>query len=123
MEANYLAKMRQGTTGDAERVKSDVLSEEKQGARVLVKTRVTSGQDSASIDYVMEKDKRGWRAVDVITEGVSLTETYRDQVSRLMAKKGFDAVVTALEKKRKAIEAEEEKPAGPEAKASTSAPQ
>jgi phospholipid transport system substrate-binding protein len=123
MEANYLAKMRQGTTGDAEKVKSEVLSEEKQGDRVLVKTRVTSGQESAAIDYVMEKQKKGWRAVDVITEGVSLAETYRDQVSRLMAKKNFDAVVSALERKRKSLEAEEEKPAAPEAKAAASAPQ
>lgn len=122
MEANYLAKMRQGKTGDVEKVKSEVLSEEKQDDHVLVKTRVVSGQDIASIDYVMERGKKGWRAVDVITEGVSLAETYRDQVSRLMAKKNFDAVVSALEKKRKALEAEEEKPAAPEGKAPASAP-
>lgn len=112
MEANYLAKMRQGKSSDVDKVKSDVLSEEKQGDRTLVKTRVTSGEDSAAIDYVMEREKKGWKAVDVFTEGVSLAETYRDQVSRLMAKKNFDAVVNALEKKRKALEAEEDKPAG-----------
>ncbi len=120
MEANYLAKMRQGKTDDVDRVKSDVLSEEKQGERTLVKTRVTSGQDSAAIDYLMEKAKKGWRAVDVFTEGVSLVETYRDQVTRIMAKKNFDAVVGALEKKRKALEADEEKPAS---KAAAPAPQ
>jgi ABC-type transporter MlaC component len=112
MEANYLSKMRQGKSSDVDKVKSDVLSEEKQGERTLVKTRVTSGQDTASIDYLMERGKKGWRAVDVLTEGVSLVETYRDQVSRLLAKKNFDAVVTALEKKRKALEADEDKPAG-----------
>ncbi len=112
MEANYLARMRQGKSSDVEKVKSDVLSEEKQGdGRALVKTRVTSGQDTAAIDYVMEREKKGWRAVDVITEGVSLAETYRDQVSRIMAKKNFEAVVSALEKKRKQLEAEEDKPA------------
>jgi phospholipid transport system substrate-binding protein len=106
MEANYLSKMRQGKSSDVDKVKSEVLSEEPQGDRRLVKTRVSSGQDTASIDYVMEKEKKGWRAVDVLTEGVSLAETYRDQVSRLMAKKNFEAVITALEKKRKALEAE-----------------
>ena len=106
MEANYLSKMRQGKSSDVDKVKSEVLSEEPQGDRRLVKTRVSSGQDTASIDYVMEKEKKGWRAVDVLTEGVSLAETYRDQVTRLMAKKNFEAVIAALEKKRKALEAE-----------------
>ena len=111
MEANYLSKMRQGKTADVDQVKSEVLSEEKKGEQMLVKTRVTSGPDTAAIDYLMEREKKGWRAVDVLTEGVSLAETYHDQVSRLMAKKNFDAVVSALEKKRKALEAEEDKPA------------
>jgi ABC-type transporter MlaC component len=123
MEANYLAKMRQGKTAEVEKVKSEVIEEKKQGGRTLVKTRVTSGQESAAIDYLMEKEKKGWRAVDVFTEGVSLAETYRDSVARLMAKKNFDAVVNALEKKRKALEAEEEKPAAPEGKAAAAAPQ
>ena len=111
MEANYLSKMRQGKTADVDQVKSEVLSEEKKSEQTLVKTRVTSGPDTAAIDYLMEREKKGWRAVDVLTEGVSLAETYHDQVSRLMAKKNFDAVVSALEKKRKALEAEEDKPA------------
>lgn len=109
MEANYLAKMRQGKSSDVQQVKGEVLGEERQGQRTLVKTRVRSGEDSAAIDYVMERTARGWRAVDVITDGVSLAETYRDQVMRLMAKKNFDAVVTALEKKRKALEAEQDR--------------
>lgn len=116
MEANYLSKMRQGKTSDTGSVKSAVLSEEKKGEQTLVKTQVTSGADTASLDYLMERGKKGWRAVDVLTEGVSLAETYRDQVSRLMAKKNFDAVVSALEKKRKALEADEEKPAAADGK-------
>lgn len=111
MEANYLSKMRQGKTADVDKVKSEVLGEEKQGEHTLVKTRVHSGDDTAAIDYVMEHEKKGWRAVDVITEGVSLADTYREQVTRLLPKKGFDGVVEALEKKRKAIEAEEDSPA------------
>ena len=111
MEANYLSKMRQGKTADVDSVKSEVLSEEQKGEQTLVKTRVTSGPDSAAIDYLLEREKKGWRAVDVLTEGVSLAETYRDQVARLVAKKNFEAVVSALEKKRKALEADEDKPA------------
>lgn len=109
MEANYLSKMRQGKSADVDKVHSEVLGEEPKGDDTLVHTKVASGADTAAVDYVMKKQARGWRAVDVITEGVSLADNYREQVQRLMAKKDFDAVVTAFERKRKALEAEEDK--------------
>jgi len=111
MEANYLAKMRQGKSSDVDRIKSDILGEEPQGNATLVRTKVQSGEDSAAIDYVMQKGPKGWRAVDVITEGVSLADTYREQVSKILAKKSLNDVIAALDKKRKALEAEQEKPA------------
>ena len=111
MEANYLAKMRQGKTTDTERIKVDILGEEPQGNATLVRTKVQSGEDSAAIDYVMEKRSKGWRAVDVITEGVSLADTYREQVAKILAKKSLNDVIAALDKKRKALEAEQDKPA------------
>jgi len=111
MEANYLAKMRQGKSTDTERIKVDILGEEPQGNATLVRTKVQSGEDSAAIDYVMEKRSKGWRAVDVITEGVSLADTYREQVAKILAKKSLNDVIAALDKKRKALEAEQDKPA------------
>src|SRR5438876_7290262 len=62
MEANYLAKMRQGKTEDVDKIKSEVVGEERQGERTLVKTQVKSGEDTAAIDYAMEKERRGRRA-------------------------------------------------------------
>ena len=110
MEANYLVKMGQAKAEDVARAKTDIGGEEKQGERTVVKTTVKSGQDTAAIDYVMEKAPRGWRAVDVITEGVSLAETYREQVGKLLPKKGIDGVISALEKKKKALESELDTP-------------
>jgi ABC-type transporter MlaC component len=57
----------------------------------------------------MEQRKGGWKAVDVVTEGVSLVDTYKDQVSKLLPKKGIDGVIAALERAKKRIE--EEQPA------------
>jgi phospholipid transport system substrate-binding protein len=107
MEANYLYRMRQGKNTDVDKLKTEVLGEEKQGDRTLVKTHVRSDQDTVEIDYVMERGKKGWAAIDVITEGVSLAETYREQVAKLWPKKGLEGVISALEKKRKALEVEE----------------
>jgi phospholipid transport system substrate-binding protein len=113
MEASYLAKMQEskGSGVNPASVKNELLGEEPQDTKVLVKSRVTSGTDSAKVDYLMEKEPKGWRAVDVVTEDVSLVETYRDQVGRLLPKKGIAGVISALEKKRKSFEAQADAPA------------
>ena len=111
MEANYLAKMRQGKGTDVERIRTEITGEEQQGSHTVVHTKVHSGEDTAAIDYLMEKRPKGWRAVDVITEGVSLAETYREQVAKILAKKSLNDVIAALDRKRKTLEADENKPA------------
>ena len=110
MEANYLAKMRQGTQTDVDKVHTEITGEEQLDGRTVVHTKVHSGEDTAAIDYVMEKTPRGWRAVDVITEGVSLADTYREQVAKILAKKSLNDVIAALDRKRKTLEADENKP-------------
>jgi phospholipid transport system substrate-binding protein len=108
MEANYLSKMERGQV-DMSKVKNEIVGESKEGDRTVVKTKVVAGDDTAAVDYVMEPRKGGWHAVDVITEGVSLVDTYKDQVNKLLPKKGIDGVIAALERAKKRIE--EEQPA------------
>jgi phospholipid transport system substrate-binding protein len=105
MEANYLSKMERGQV-DMSKVKNEIVGESKEGGRSVVKTRVVAGDDTAQVDYVMEQRKGGWKAVDVITEGVSLVDTYKDQVNKLLPKKGIDGVISALERAKKRIEEE-----------------
>ncbi len=111
MEANYLAKMRQGKKTDVDRIRTEITGEEQQGSHTIVHTKIDSGGETAAIDYVMERRGKGWRAVDVITEGVSLAETYREQVAKILAKKSLNDVIAALDRKRKTLEADESKPA------------
>lgn len=118
MEANYLAKMKQGNV-DISKVRNEILGETKQGDKVIVRTRIVTGKDSAEVDYLMERGKKGWKAVDVITEGVSLVDTYKEQVNKLLPKKGVDGVIEALDRARKRLEEQEDKPA---ASAQQSAP-
>ena len=110
MEANYLSKMQQGNV-DISKVRNEILGETKQGDKTVVKTKVTSGKDTVEVDYVMERGKKGWKAVDVITEGVSLVDTYKDQVNKLLPKKGVNGVIDALERARKRLEEQQDKPA------------
>jgi len=109
MEANYLTKMQQGQV-DMSKVRNEILGESKRGDKTLVKTRVITGKDTAEVDYVMERTKKGWKAVDVVTEGVSLVDTYRDQVNKLLPKKGVNGVIDALERAKKRLEEQQDKP-------------
>jgi ABC-type transporter MlaC component len=103
MEASYLSRM-QGKVS-VEEVKVNYLGEEKKAGRPIVKTQFVAGKDVAAIDYVFASDKK-LHAVDVLTEGVSLAETYRESIAGLWPKKGFDGVVAAFDKKAKRFEAE-----------------
>ena len=121
MEANYLSKMQQGQV-DMSKVRNEILGETKQGDKTLVKTRVVTGKDSAEVDYLLVRTKKGWKAVDVITEGVSLVDTYREQVNRIIPKKGVNGVIDALERAKKRLEEEQDKPTASAEPSSSSAP-
>ena len=111
MEANYLVKGRESGEVDVAKVKTEVTGEEPREGQTLVKTTLQSGDDSAKVDYVLEHHGKHWRAVDVITEGASLAETYREMIDTLWPKGGINKVVDRLEKKRKSLEAKESAPA------------
>jgi phospholipid transport system substrate-binding protein len=121
MEANYLSKMQQGEV-DVSKVRHEVLGDSRQGDKTLVKTRVITGKDSAEVDYLMERGKKGWKAVDVITEAVSLVDTYREQVNKLLPKRGVNGVIDALERARKRLEEQQDKPAASAQPANAPAP-
>jgi ABC-type transporter MlaC component len=103
MEGSYLTRMEGKTSVDE--VKVDYLGEEEKDGHPLVHTRFTAGQDAVAIDYVLDKSARR-RAIDVITESVSLAESYREKINELWPKKGFEGVVSAFEKKARRFDAD-----------------
>ncbi|MBS2025989.1 MAG: ABC transporter substrate-binding protein [Deltaproteobacteria bacterium] len=106
MEASYLTKMQGKLAVDD--VKVEYLGEEPKGENTLVKTRFTYGQDALNLGFVIAKGAKGKKAhaVDVFTEDVSLVDSYKDQINSLWAKKKFEGVVGAFEKKKKQLEAQ-----------------
>jgi len=49
-----------------------------------------------------EKDE--WRIYDIITDDVSLLETYQGQFRKLLSEKGFDGLLSTLKAKRAQLE-------------------
>ncbi|MGV3623789.1 MAG: MlaC/ttg2D family ABC transporter substrate-binding protein [Archangium sp.] len=77
-----------------------------EGNDAEVKTSLKVKSDTFSVNYRLYRAdaKANWRIFDVITDEVSLVETYKDQFKKQMAKNGFDGLITALKKKQESLE-------------------
>jgi phospholipid transport system substrate-binding protein len=71
-----------------------------------VATTVKVKQDVVPVEYKLfrENEKGEWRIYDIVTDDVSLLETYQGQFRKLMADKGFDGLLTTLKSKRAQLE-------------------
>jgi len=64
-----------------------------------VRTRVTMPKGGeAPVDYAFHKTAQGWKAFDVIVEGISYVTTYRNQIMPEVRDKGIDNVIERLNK-------------------------
>lgn len=63
--------------------------------RVRTRVRTPNGQ-FIPVDYIFRKSEAGWRAFDVIVEGISYVTTYRNQIMPQVEASGIDAVTERL---------------------------
>jgi phospholipid transport system substrate-binding protein len=78
-----------------------------EGNEATVETTITVKKDQVPVDYKLYKVSGkggGWRIYDVITDKVSLVDTYRGQFRKLLADKGFDGLLSTLKAKRAQLE-------------------
>ncbi|HEY5774556.1 MAG TPA: ABC transporter substrate-binding protein [Xanthomonadales bacterium] len=62
-----------------------------------VRTRVTLPEGGeAPIDYAFHKTAEGWKAFDVVVEGISYITTYRNQIMPEVQANGIDSVIERL---------------------------
>lgn len=63
--------------------------------RVRTRVKLPSGGE-APIDYAFHKTADGWKAFDVIVEGISYVTTYRNQIMPEVQANGIDSVIERL---------------------------
>jgi phospholipid transport system substrate-binding protein len=63
--------------------------------RVRTRVKLPTGGE-APIDYAFHKTSDGWKAFDVIVEGISYVTTYRNQIMPEVQDKGIDLVIKRL---------------------------
>jgi phospholipid transport system substrate-binding protein len=73
-----------------------------QGDSAHVRTTTEYQGTQTPVVYLLERQDDGeWKAEDIVLDGVSTAEGYARSFQSVMRKRGFEALMTALEKKRK----------------------
>ena len=70
-----------------------------ENVEIDTKTRLKDGSEY-SVDYKLYLSPAGWRAYDVVVEGISLVNNYRSQFDRVLNKKSFDDLLQDLRDKK-----------------------
>ena len=93
LEKTYAKALSAYAGQSAEILGASSLSEKKKSVRV----EVSSGEQSAKIEYVFSRSADGeWRVADVKVEDVSLLASYRRQFSGIVRKEGIAGLIEKL---------------------------
>ena len=86
-------------TGDRIRVMSTPVAPDATSA--VVRTEVTRSNGSkVPVNYSLRKGEQGWKAWDVVIEGISYVKSFREDFGAEIDQKGLDAVIQRLESRK-----------------------
>ena len=67
--------------------------------RATVRTQVTRVSGAViPVDYLLRRTDSGWKAFDVVIEGISYVKNYRTDLGAEISQRGLEAVIARLEK-------------------------
>jgi len=92
LEETYRAKIESHTN---QRV--DVLKETVRGERAVVNTAIVTDANSIPVDYKLKLNGDTWFAYDVVIEGISLVNNYRNTFDAIVKSEGMDGLLRDLE--------------------------
>ena len=96
LEQAYMGKLEENGNAKIQYIKEIV---DDQNVEVETKTQLKDGS-AYSVTYKLRFSPTGWRAYDVVVEGVSLVNNYRSQFDRFLSKKSFDELLQVLREKK-----------------------
>jgi phospholipid transport system substrate-binding protein len=83
-------------TGDRIRVLPSTVAPEATSAVVRTEVKRSNGQ-KIPVNYSLRKTGQGWKAWDVVIEGISYVKSFREDFGAEIDQKGIDAVIQRLE--------------------------
>jgi phospholipid transport system substrate-binding protein len=91
-------------TYQGQRLEVDPLTMDPGATEVTVKNRyITPGQPPIPVDYRMRKSADGWKAYDIVVDGVSLVTTYRPTFDEEIRRSGVDGLIQKLAQKNQGL--------------------
>jgi phospholipid transport system substrate-binding protein len=82
----------------AERLKIYPTKVEPDATRATVRTEVKRDNgDRVSVNYYLRKTPQGWKAWDVVIDGISYVNSYREDFGPQIEQQGIDAVIKRLQ--------------------------
>ena len=83
-------------TGDRIRVLPSTVAPDATSAVVRTEVKRSNGQ-KIPVNYSLRKTEQGWKAWDVVIEGISFVTSFREDCGAEIDQKGLDAVIQRLE--------------------------
>jgi phospholipid transport system substrate-binding protein len=83
-------------TGDRIRVLPSTVAPDATSAVVRTEVKRSNGQ-KIPVNYSLRKTAQGWKAWDVVIEGISYVKSFREDFGAEIDQKGIDAVIQRLE--------------------------
>jgi phospholipid transport system substrate-binding protein len=74
------------------------------GGKARVDTTIVRTNDTIPVTYLMHSASGGWLLYDVVVDGVSILENYRNEFGRVIRTKSFDFLLKRMEEQRRATE-------------------
>jgi phospholipid transport system substrate-binding protein len=83
-------------TGDRIKVLPSTVAPDATSATVRTEVRRSNGQ-KVPVNYTLRKTQSGWKAWDVVIEGISYVKSFREDFGAEIDQKGLDAVIQRIE--------------------------
>lgn len=74
------------------------------GGKARVDTTIVRTNDTIPVTYLMHSTSGGWLLYDVVVDGVSILENYRDEFGRVIRTNSFGFLLKRMEEQRRATE-------------------
>ena len=77
---------------------------QREGDVVIVGTKIITSKNNYFVDYEMRQRDGRWLAIDVIVEGISLSDNYHAQFSSLLRGRSFDELLDLMRRKTRRLQ-------------------
>ncbi len=74
------------------------------GGKARVDTSIVRTNDTIPVTYLMHSTSGGWLLYDVVVDGVSILENYRNEFGRVIRSNSFGFLLKRMEEQRRATE-------------------